>query len=269
MIGALPGRVAVVTGAASGIGRASAAAFARAGMKVVLADVHDERLDEAVQRIRAAGGEAHAQHCDVSSDEDVAALAAAARAAFGPVDLVMSNVGVLVLGEPAAIPVEAWRRVLDVDLLSVVRAIREFLPAMLERGSGHLVNTASTAGLWGYGSDRLPYVAAKAAIVTMSEALAAYARPRGIGVTCLCPGPVATNIVEQMTVYGEIGALSAPPLPVLQPETVAEQVLQAVKADRFFVPTHHEVFSVLRRRAEDPEAFLKSLIEARKAPGSA
>lgn len=263
MIADFEGRVAVVTGAASGIGRATAGAFASQGAKVVLADIHDERLADAVEEIRGAGGEAVARHCDVSSDDDVAALHALAHQAFGPVDLVMSNVGVLVLGEPTAIPIEAWQRILDVNLLSVVRAIREFLPGMLERGSGHLVNTASTAGLWGYGPERLPYVAAKSAIVTMSEALAVYARPKGVGVTCLCPGPVATNIVEQVTVHGEVGPLSGPPLPVLQPEAVAAQVVEAVRDDRFFVPTHDEVHGILQRRAEDPEGFIQALIDSR------
>jgi NAD(P)-dependent dehydrogenase (short-subunit alcohol dehydrogenase family) len=257
------GRVGVVTGAASGIGRATATALAAQKMRVVLADVNDERLAEAVDEIRTAGGEAVSFHCDVTSDTDLAALHSFARNSFGPVDLVMSNVGVLVLGAPAEIPMEAWQRVLDVDLFSVVRAIREFLPSMLERGRGHLVNTASTAGLWGYGAERLPYVAAKAAIVMLSEALAAYTQPKGVGVTCLCPGPVATNIGEQVTFYGEIGPLSGPPFGILEPETVADAVLRAVKADTFFVPTHEEVFEILRRRAADPDAFIKELIEDR------
>ncbi len=263
MIADLEGRVGVVTGAASGIGKASAAAFAAAGMRVVLADVNDERLAESVEEIQSSGGQAFGIRCDVTSDEDVTALHESAREAYGPVDLVMSNVGVLVLGEPAEIPIDAWQRILDIDLLSVVRAIREFLPAMLERESGHFVNTASTAGLWGYGAERLPYVAAKAAIVAVSEALAAYARPRGVGVTCLCPGPVATNIAEQVTVYGSIGSLSGPPLAVLEPTVVADQVVDAVRTDRFLVPTHSEVFGILRRRAADPDAFIEEIVAQR------
>ena len=179
MIVDLDGRVAVVTGAASGIGKASAAAFAAEGMRIVLADVNDERLAESVREIQSRGGQAVGVHCDVARDEHIAALHRSAREAYGPVDLVMSNVGVLVLGEPAEIPIDAWQRVLDIDLLSVAWAIRKFLPAMLERRIRHFVNTASTAGLWGYGAERLPYVVAKAAIVAVSEALAAYARPAG------------------------------------------------------------------------------------------
>jgi NAD(P)-dependent dehydrogenase (short-subunit alcohol dehydrogenase family) len=257
------GKAAVVTGAASGIGRSTAIALAKAGARVVLADIHDERLASCREEIVRQGGHAVVQRCDVSSDDDMGALRERAVAEFGPVDLVMSNVGVLVMGAPAEIPMDAWQRVMDVNVLSVVRAIREFLPSMLDRATGHFVVTASTAGLWGYGCERLPYVAAKGALVTMAEALAVYARPLGVGVTCLCPGPVRTNIVEQLTVYGDLGAMSAPALPVLEPDEVALHVLEAVKANRFLQPTHEEVFAILRERAADPEAFVEALIESR------
>lgn len=263
MIPDLRGRVGIVTGAASGIGRACASAFAAQGMQVVLADNNDERLEEALEAIRSSGDTAITVHCDVALDDDIATLHETARDTFGPVDLVMNNVGILVLGEPSEIPIVAWQRVIDVDLLSVARAIREFLPSMLERGCGHMVNTASTAGLWGYGAERLPYVAAKAAIVAVSESLAAYALPKGVGVTCLCPGPVATNIAEQVTVHGAVVNVTGPALEIMEPAAVASQVVEAVQTGRFFLPTHVEVFELLQRKAANPEAFIEEIVEQR------
>ena len=99
---------------------------------------------------------------------------------------------------------DVWQRTIDVNLLSVVRSFHVFLPILLEQGSGHIVNTASTAGLFAYAFERLPYTATKAAVVGVSEALALYLRPKGIGVSCLCPGPVATNIGEQITFHDDV-----------------------------------------------------------------
>ena len=99
----------------------------------------------------------------------------------------MNNVGVLAMGPPESLPDEAWRRVLEVNLMSVARSNRVFLPLLIEQGRGHVVNTASASGLLAYGFDRLPYVASKHAVVGITEALALYLAPKGIGVTCLCP----------------------------------------------------------------------------------
>ncbi len=118
------------------------------------------------------------------------------------------------LGAPEALPDEAWQRVLDTNLLSIARSNRVFLPLLLKQGSGHVVNTASASGLLAYGYDRLPYVASKHAVVGLTEALAICLGPRGIGVTCLCPSGVMTNILEQITTYGD---QAAPPRAPEQP----------------------------------------------------
>ena len=256
MIEDLHGCVAVVTGGASGIGRSTARALAAAGAAVVIADIHEERMQSACDEIVGAGGRALACRCDVASDEDVLALHDRAVEALGPVDVVMNNVGVLMLGAPENIPLAAWERTLNLNVLSVARSIHAFLPGMIERGRGHVVNTASTAGLWGYSPDRIPYASSKAAVIALSESLALYARPRGVGVTCLCPGPVKTNIAEQVQVFGPIGPIHSPPLPLLEPDEVAAQVLDAIRNDTFLVPTHHDVFGILVERARDPEGFV-------------
>jgi NAD(P)-dependent dehydrogenase (short-subunit alcohol dehydrogenase family) len=255
-------RVAVITGAGSGIGRATALALAAAGARVVVSDLDPERSRAVALEIEGAGGRAVAQPCDVTSDEDMAQLRETALSVFGGVDIVMNNVGVLALGNPENIPVEAWRRILDINVLSMARSIGVFLPGLLAQGSGHFVNTASTAGLYAYSFERLPYSASKGAVVALSEALALYAIPRGVGVTVLCPGPVATNIVEQVRVYGELGPMHSPALAVLDPAVVGAQVVAAIRNETFFLPTHPEVHDILVGRAGDPEGFLRAQLEA-------
>src|SRR5207253_5440086 len=128
-------------------------------------------------------------------------------------------------------------------------------------GSGHIVNTASTAGLLPYGFDRLPYTATKHAIVGLSESLAVYLRPRGIGVSCLCPAGVATNIIEQITFYGEPKAPRGPSFPVVDAEVVGELVADGVAADRFLILTAPEAADELRQLGTDVDAYLRRLVE--------
>jgi NAD(P)-dependent dehydrogenase (short-subunit alcohol dehydrogenase family) len=252
----LAGRVAVVTGGGSGIGRASSLSLARAGVVVVVVDLSQERIDDVTAEIASAGGQSLGCRCDVSSDDQMAELRAAALEAFGQVDIVMNNVGTLAVGYPEQLPMEAWQRSVDINLLSVVRSLSAFLPDMLTRRSGHIVNTASTAGLFAYSYERLPYSATKAAVIELSEALALYCRPRGVGVTCLCPGPVMTHISEQFQFFGDRPTLHAPDLPLLDPAVVGDQVVAAIRADRFLLLTHPEVGETLVERARDPEGFL-------------
>jgi len=144
-----------------------------------------------------------------------------------------------------------------------VRSFQLFLPTMLERGQGHIVNTASTAGLFAYAFERLPYTATKAAIVAVSEALALYLRPRGVGVTCLCPGPTATNITEQIRFHDDVPINSPGDLEIMDAEVVGEMVVDAVRSNTFLLLPHGAaVRDILVRRAQDPEAFLAAQIAA-------
>jgi|HubBroStandDraft_1064217.scaffolds.fasta_scaffold55389_3 NAD(P)-dependent dehydrogenase (short-subunit alcohol dehydrogenase family) len=251
----LDGAVAVITGAGSGIGRAAAHAFSARGARVVITDIDGTRADAVAAEL---GDPAVAQVCDVSSLEDMEAVRDLALGYFGRVDLVMNNVGVLAVGPVESIPLEAWQRTIDLNLLSVVRSNLVFLPLLLEQGSGHLVNTASAAGLLPYGFDRLPYTATKHAIVGLSEALAIYLRPRGIGVSCFCPAGVATNIVEQMTFYGDPAPPVGPPFPVIDAALAGELVAQGVADDKFLILSAPEVTGEMQRRAADIDAYLRS-----------
>ncbi|GGK59777.1 SDR family oxidoreductase [Streptomyces flaveus] len=251
--------VAVVTGAGSGIGRAAAHAFARRGARVVVTDLDAQRAHAVVEELGALGGEAVAAACDVTVIDDLQAVRDLALHRFGRVDLVMNNVGILAVGPVEDIPLEAWQRVIDVNLLSVVRSNLVFLPVLLEQGAGHVVNTASTAGLLPYGYDRLPYTATKHAVVGLSEALALYLRPRGIGVSCLCPAGVATNIVEQITFYGEPAPPQGPAFPVVDAESVGELVADGVSENRFLILTAQEAAAELRELGADVDHYLSRL----------
>jgi NAD(P)-dependent dehydrogenase (short-subunit alcohol dehydrogenase family) len=258
----LRGRVAVITGGGSGIGRATALSLAREGAIPVIADVDIERARAVEHDARELGVDAAAVRCDVTSDADFAALRDITVERFDRVDIVMNNVSMIPIGRPETLPMDAWQRTIDVNLLSVVRSLHVFLPILLEQGSGHIVNTASTAGLFAYAFERLPYSATKGAVIAMSEGLALYLRPKGIGVSCLCPGPVATNISEQITFHDQMPINSPLDLEVLDAAAVGDLVVDAVRSNTFLVLTHHEVHEILVRRAQDPEAFLTAQIAA-------
>ena len=255
------GAVAVITGAGSGIGRATAHSLARRGCAVVVSDLDAARAEAVAAEIEAAGGRATGVRCDVARDEDVAALADATVSTFGQVDVVMSNVGVIAKGLPLEIPLDAWSSIIDVNLLGTVRVLQAFLPPLLEQGSGHVVTTGSTAGLFPYAFDRLPYAATKAGVVALTESLALYLRPRGIGVTCFCPAGVITNIVEQIREYGPPTPIQMPQVPLISAEEAGELVVEGILADELLVLTDPVAAAMVERHSTDREGFLRSQIE--------
>jgi len=251
-------KVAVISGAASGIGRAIARSLADRGACVVAVDIDDDGIRVLAGELSDRGAAALSHRADVSDPDAFDGVRDAALQRFGRVDVVVNNVGVLTNGLPQHIPVSEWQRILDINLMSVVRSNAAFLPLLLEQGSGHLVNTASFAGLFTYSYDRLPYAASKAAIVQISEGLAIYLRPKNIGVTLLCPGPVLTNIAAAVPTFGAGAPLRTPgsQFELLDPAPVGELVAEAILRNRFFVPTHAGVVEELRRRVEDWDAYI-------------
>jgi NAD(P)-dependent dehydrogenase (short-subunit alcohol dehydrogenase family) len=254
----LDGRVAIITGGASGIGRGTALAVAARGARVVVADIDEAGANQVAAEITEQGGRASAQRCDVGADDAFEALRDTTLTEFGAVDVIMNNVGVLTRGQPESLPLAEWQRILNVNLLSVVRSNGAFLPVLLEQGHGHIVNTASFAGLFTYSYDRLPYAASKAAIIQISEGLALYLRPKGIGVTVLCPGPVRTNIGASIRSFGPDTETRGPgpQFSLKEPEAVGRQVADAIEANTFMVFTDDQVRDVLVRRASDWNAFI-------------
>ena len=253
--------VAVITGAGSGIGRATAVALAKRGCAVVVTDLDLSRAESVAEELTTNGGRAVGTRCDVTSDDDVAAAYAMTMSAFGRADIVMSNVGVIAMGLPEAIPLDAWSSLLDVNVVGTVRILQTFPPHLMARGSGHVVTTASTAGLFPYAYDRLPYAASKAAVVAITDSLALYLRPKGIGVSCFCPAGVLTNIVEQIRVYGPPTAVQAPQIPLITAEEAGELVVQGILGDQPRILTNPVAGSMMERHARDAEGFLRAQIE--------
>jgi NAD(P)-dependent dehydrogenase (short-subunit alcohol dehydrogenase family) len=260
----LGGAVAVLTGAGSGVGRATALSLAARGTLVAVSDLDGDRAEATASLVAAKGGEAISVRVDVAEQDDLEELRDRCLERFGRVDVVVNNVGVLARGAPESLPLEAWRRVLDLNLLSVARSNLVFLPLLLGQKRGHVVNTASVHGLLAHGFDRLPYVASKHAMVGVSEALAIYLSPKGIGVTCVCPSRVATNIVEQITTYGEAPSPRALQHPIVEASAVGELIVDAITAGTFLVVTAPEVHDELQERASDPEAYVRRLIQEQR-----
>ena len=231
------------------------------GAKVAVSDVDGDRAEETASLVGEAGGEAIALAVDVSRREDLEELREMAFERFGRLDVVMNNVGVIAMGAPESLPFEAWERVVDLNLMSVVRSNLVFLPHLIAQGSGHVINTASASGLLAYGFDRLPYVSTKHAVVGLSEALALYLGPKGVGVTCVCPSGVITNILEQITVYGEATSPRAPQHALADPADVGELIAEGVANGSFLVVTADEIYDELRERAADPEAYIQRMIK--------
>jgi NAD(P)-dependent dehydrogenase (short-subunit alcohol dehydrogenase family) len=250
------GSVAVLTGAGSGIGRASALALARRGARIVVTDIDVDRAAAAATEI---GDTAVSARCDVTDLDSLTAVRDLALQEFGRIDVVMNNVGVLAVGAVEDIPLEAWQRIVDINLMSVVRSNLVFLPLLIEQGSGHIVNTASTAGLLPYGFDRLPYTATKHAVVGLSQSLAVYLKPKGIGVSCLCPAGVATNIIEQITFYGQPAPPRGPSFPIVDAESVGELVADGISEGRFLLLTAPEAAAEVRALAADMDEYLAGL----------
>jgi NADP-dependent 3-hydroxy acid dehydrogenase YdfG len=255
----LDGRTAVVTGAASGIGLALTERFLDEGMSVVMADIEQPVLEREAARIAAAGGAVVPVVCDVSDPDQVAGLRDAALVAYGSVHLLCNNAGVANGQVNHKTAPGAWQWMVGVNILGVAYGVSAFVPLMLEQGEGHVVNTASEAGLTS--SPVLgPYHATKYAVVGLSESLALELEGTPVNVSCLCPELVDTKIFESTRNAPE--ALGFPPptaVPVDQmaafmgtvamaPADLAADVAYAVRAERFWILTHQSTLARIHER---------------------
>jgi NAD(P)-dependent dehydrogenase (short-subunit alcohol dehydrogenase family) len=253
------GSAAIVFGGGRNIGRAIALEFARRGARVAVADLDHEGARQTADLVRAIGIDACAFRCDVGSDASIREVADEAERQLGSLNIVMNNAGILSGGNPEDIPVAAWQQMMDINFFGMVRSIEVLLPRMLARGSGHIVNTASFAGLYPFASSRIHYAASKAAVISMSENLALYLMPKGIRVSCLCPGPVMTTSVQGMKHYSTDYIMRAPGshLVLKSQEETARILADGMRDGRVIIPTHDEVWETLKRRALSPDQFIR------------
>ena len=239
----------IITGAASGIGAATAREFARLGARVVVADIN---ADGAAAVAKEVGGTA--MPCDVSDEAAVDALVAEAERTYGPVDLFFSNAGVATGSDPLETPIDVWNDQWRINLMAHVFAVRAVLPSMLERESGYLLHTASMAGiLTTHGN--LPYAVTKHAVVGLAEWLSITYHDKGIRTSLLAPLGVNTPMLGS-SVRGFVPNAAGP---VKEPEDVARMVAEAVFEERFLILTDPIAETWMDRKASDLERWLNGM----------
>ncbi len=267
----LEGRVAVITGGASGIGLATARALAGEGMKIVLADHNADGLAEAQPAVEACGAEVLAVPTDVGALEQVQALADRAFDRFGAVHVVFNNAGVALAGLMHEHTHEEWEWIVRVNLWGVIHGVEVFVPRLLAQGEGgHVVSTASFAGVvpnYGLGA----YCVTKYGVVALSECLQRELRAEGIGVSVLCPMMVATSIGANSQ-RDRPGSVDAPVVPepapgrgpqgrTLDVDEVAGRVLNAIRTGQLYIFTHEEARQFVRNRFERIDRAFEALAD--------
>ncbi len=244
----MTGKAALVTGAASGIGRETALALARRGADLAICDINQKALTEVAKEIEATGRKVIQRRVDVAKAEDMAAFAEAVHAEVAAVDVLVNNAGVGLGGGFLHTGLEDWNWVVGINLWGVVYGCHYFLPPMVERGSGHVVNIASAAGL--VATEALcAYSTTKFAVVGLSESLRDELANYGIGVTAVCPGIINTPITQSSRMVGPMATddnraeiVSAYQRRNYGPERVAANILKAIEKNRAVAPVSPEAW---------------------------
>ncbi len=261
----LKGKTAVITGAASGIGLALTKAFVEEGMKVVMADVDEDSLASAATELEKTGAEVLGVLCDVSDSSSVNALAEATVKSFGPPQVLCNNAGIAPAGPILNTTPEEWQWTVGVNVLGVAYGTQAFAPLMLENGEGHIINTASQAGLMTTQILGM-YCATKHAVVGFSESLYRELEDTPVGVSCLCPEFIKTAIADPVRLrpdwvkvdeaHDTFQPLFAEALYAtgLEPSVVSLAVVEAIKMNKFWIFTHDTTVLQANRRFEDINA---------------
>ncbi|MEA2493128.1 MAG: hypothetical protein QOJ29_1039 [Thermoleophilaceae bacterium] len=256
----LDGRLCLVTGAASGIGRATARAAAREGARLVLTDVNAAALEEVATEL--SGSVVLSRALDIADESAVRELAADTHEKHGSVDVAMNIAGIATWGSVDRLSHEQWRRTIDVNLMGPIHVIEHFVSEMIRAGrGGHLVNVSSAAGLAGLPL-HAPYSASKYGLRGVSEVLRFDLRRHGIGVSLVCPGGVDTGLVGTVDIAGvDRAALADSPFTArfrrraVSPEAVAERILKAIKRNRYLVYTSQDIRALYLAERFTPHVY--------------
>jgi NAD(P)-dependent dehydrogenase (short-subunit alcohol dehydrogenase family) len=254
--------VALITGAGSGIGRAMADSFAMAGCKLVLVDIDPLSLEEVSDEL-ATQSPVLPMVGDVTEPSQVEQFCETAVCEFGGVDILVNNAGMAMGGFINTVPLAHWKKLMDLNFWGYVYTTQALLPHMLGRGSGHLVFISSISGV-ATSPNSLPYSTSKFAVVALAESVAAHVRPRGIGVTLVCPGTTKTGIAENgRFFFDSIDARAAKSKfqssidKGIPAEVVAGKIVKAIREDRYLVVTHWFIRFLTLFRALSPETYLR------------
>lgn len=245
------GKIVLVTGAASGLGRGIALAFARDGAHLALVDIDEDGLSETAAMAESEGSRVLARRVDVSRREEMEGLAEEVLSIYGWVDVLVNNAGVCVAGELVLIPMEDIEWIVGINLMGEIYGARLFLPGMIERGEGHIVNVSSISGL-ALLPFNIAYTTTKFGITGFTTALWAECRRHGVGVTLVCPGAVSTNIAEHTRLHTtSIGQRNSAERYKrllrergMDIEEAGRRVLEAVAADRFLLLLGFEAYLI-------------------------
>lgn len=231
-----------VTGGASGLGRAIALRFAKAGARVCIGDLNEERGAQVLGELKAIAPGAQFMRCDVTKEEDLVAVREWVEKTWGGLDVLINNAGVAQAGAIENVSLDDWRWIIDINLLGVVRGCRVFVPGLKRQRAGHIVNVASMAGLLDV-PQMSSYNATKAAVVSLSETLQNELSADGIGVSVVCPSFFKTNLGESLRTTEPGMKVAMDKLlsrSAIGADDVAEDVFQAVEHKRFYVLSHRQ-----------------------------
>jgi NAD(P)-dependent dehydrogenase (short-subunit alcohol dehydrogenase family) len=272
-VGSLAGKRCFITGAASGIGRATALAAAARGAELYLTDVQAEALERVVEEIQSAGGTvAYCKAADIADHDAVVAMAEEIHAGHGSMDVVMNVAGIAVWGTIQDLDHSQWRKVVEVNLMGPIGVLECFVPPMIEaRRGGHIVNVSSAAGLFGL-PWHAPYSATKFGLRGVSEVLRFDLRRHRIGVSLVCPGAVRTPLVGTVEIAGvdRSDPAIAPEIErferhAVSPEQAAEKIIRGVERNRYLVFTSNDIRALhwVQRKFSPPYALAMRLANDR------